>query len=195
MGMCKPVFCTDSDRIVKLIDFCTCFYKFCTDCLHVLWDEIFNKYITSGSSGSNHISSCFYHIGYDGILASMKLFYSNYPYYISTGSLYVSTHTIEEVSHIYHMRLLSHIFHYGLTLCKGSSKHGIDSSTYTGHIKVDMITGQFISSYSYKAVFNVNFCTKSFKTFDMLVYRTAAYITATGKGNLSIFILAKECSE
>ena len=58
-----------------------------------------------------------------------------------------------------------------------------------------MVSNQLISSYSNKAVLDINLCAECLKALDMLVYRTAANITATRKCYLGVLVLAKKSAE
>ena len=184
----------NSDLIVGLVDLASHLHKLGTDGLKVLGDDVLDRYITHGCCCSHHEGSGLYLIGNDGILSSVELLNSLDADDIGTCALDVSSHAVEEVRNINDVWLLGCVLDDGLALSHYSRHHDIDGSTYADNIEVDVASHELIS-LGIDDILNVDLGSKSSKALDMLVDRTKADVTATGKCNSGILILTKESTK
>ena len=124
------------------------------------------------SCSCHHKGTCFNLIRYYSILRTMQTFDPFYTDNIGTCTLYICTHTIQEISQINHMWFFRSIFNNGLTVSHNSSHHNIDRCPYRNNIQINMIADQFLCIGIDDAMFNGNICTKCRESFNMLINRS-----------------------
>ena len=101
----------------------------------------------------------------------------------------------EEVRHVYHMRLLGHVFQDRHSLCHGRRHHNIDGRAYAYYVKINMFSDQPVCLCHDLAMLDLHIRAHCAKSFDMLIDRTASDITSARKRNVCSLILAKQRSQ
>ena len=116
----------------------------------------------------------------------MKLINTLNSYNICTGTLYVGSHTVKTVSHIYNMGLFGCIFNYCIAVSKTCRQHNINCRSYRNNIHINMTSGKIIGLCMNHAMFYLYRCSKCLKALDMQIYRSASYIAASRKSNFCV---------
>ena len=184
----------DTHSIIIFNNLCTCFNQLRTDRLKVFWNDIFNQHISAAGSSSDHISSCFYLVGDNGICAAVKLFCTSDFNNIRACTADIRPHRVKEIRKVNNVRLFCGILNNRKSSCKHCCKHNIDCGTNRNIVHINGRTDQLFSLCTDHAVYNVNICTKHFKALDVQINRACAEITAAGHGNLCVFKSAEHCT-
>ena len=106
----------------------------------------------------------------------MQAFHAVDDDFIRTGALDISTHLIEEVCQIYDVRLLCHVFHDGLSLCKDSCQHDVHGRANRDNIEINMAADQTLRRNGRDKAFRLhaNIAVQTLKALDVLIDRTNA---------------------
>ena len=151
--------------------------------------------IPSGHCCSEHKGSCLDLVRNNGILGLVKGFNTTDTDHICTRSLDTCSHTVQEVCHVYHMRLFCRIFNDRIAIRHRCCHHNIDGCTYTDHIKKNVCSVKLFSFCNNKSMLDPGHCTHGLKTFQMLIDRTAANITASWQRHFCTLIFSKQCTQ
>ena len=161
----------------------------------MLWNHITDRHIASGSRRRKHKGSGLDLIRNYRILRSVEPLYTADLDHIRSCPADIRSHTVQEIRHVYNMRLLGNILQNGQPLSHSSRHHHIDRCPDTYHIKINMLSNQTIRLCDNLAVFNLHVCTKGTESLQMLVYGPAPDITSARKGNLRPLIFAKKSAQ
>ena len=93
------------------------------------------------------------------------------------------------------MRLFRHVFHDRKTFGHSSSHHHIDRCPDCHNIKIQMRSAKFLRLCDNLAVFNIDVRTKSPKSFQMLIDRSASDIASSRQRNFRSFIFPEKSSQ
>lgn len=115
--------------------------------------------------------------------------------HISTCSLDISSHTVQEIGNINNMRLSRSILYNCTACCHGSCHHDIDSRTNRNHIKENMASVKILSFGNDSTMTDIHISAKSAESFQMLVDRSTADITSARKRNFCMFIFSEQCAQ
>ena len=125
----------------------------------------------------------------------MKRLYSLDPDHICTCSFNRSSHTVQEIGHIYYMRFFGCIFNDRLTFCHRCCHHDINGSAYSNYIQINMASHKSVCFSDDKSSLDPYISTKCTESLDMMVNGPAPDIASTGKCHLRLLELTKKCPQ
>ena len=181
--------------VVELLYLASDLYQLRDRSFKMLRNHIHNCNIASCSRRREHKCSRFDLIRNNRILRSVQTLYAAYLDHIRSRASDVRSHAVQEVRHIYYMRLLRHILHNSQAFRHRSSHHHIDRRSYTDHIEVNVLAYQTVCLCNDLSMPDLHICSQSPEALKMLVDRPASDITSSRKRNLRMLILPKQCSQ
>ena len=131
----------------------------------MLGNYVFHHNVSHSCSGSAHKCSCLNLVRNNRIACTMKLFHSTDTDNIRTCAFNISTHTVQEVRHIYYMGLSCRIFNGGISLSHGCCHHNVNGSSYRNHIQENMLSKQLICFCNNCAMDNIHRCSQGSESF------------------------------
>ena len=161
----------------------------------MLRNNVLYSNITLGCCSGKHKCAGLNLIGDDHIFCTVEFLNSLDPDNISTCALDICTHTVKEVGHINNVGFLGSVLENCLTLSQTSCHHNIDGRTYADNIEINMTSNKLISVSLDDTVLNVDICTKSLESLDVLVHRTKSYATSSGRNNSRMIVFTKKCTQ
>ena len=195
MSTMKCMWRTYTNCIIKLLNLTADLLKLRCCSFKMLRNNIAYCNITACSCCCKHKSTSLDLIRNNRILCTMKSLNTTDADHISTCTLDISTHTVQEIGNINNMRLSCSILDNCTACCHGSCHHDIDSRADRNHIQEDMTSMKILSPGNDSTMENIHLSTKSTKSFQMLVDRSAADITSARKRNFCMFILSEQCTQ
>ena len=166
-------------------------HQLCGDRFQVGGNDVVNHNIPMGSSRGDHECASLNLIRNDCIGAAVQLPPAENADYIRASALYGGAHHVEEVGHVYHMRLFCCIGDDRLPLCADGGEHDVDCCAYADHVQVDLCTDELLCMRLYHAALDYNICTKRAHALDVLIDGALADGAAAGQGDLRMTITAK----
>ena len=90
------------------------------------------------------------------------------------------------------MGFLCGIFYYSLALCHDRREHYVYRRSHGYNVHIDMGSAQSVYRCFHYAAFYGYLCPQSLKSLNMLVYRTASYVTSAGQRHLCVTVFTQK---
>ena len=191
MCTCQSALGYDADRIIKLFYFASDLYQFRNGCFQMLWNDIQYCHISFGRCCRKHKGSCFDLIRNYGIFCTVQTRNATDLDHVRSCTSDIGSHAVQEVRHVYDMRLFCHILHDRCSLSHRCRHHNIDGRTHTYYVKINMLSYQSVGFSNNLAVFNLYICSQCAEPFQMLVNRSASDIASARKCYFRTFVFSK----
>ena len=159
MSAVKSLACTYTYCIIKFFNLTSDLFKFGSCCLKMFRDNILNCNIPASCGSSKHKSSCLDLVRNDRILCTMKFLNTLDTDNISSRTLDVGSHTVQEVRNVYNMRLSRCILDRSTARCHRSCHHNVDRRTYRYNIKENMASMKVLCLCNDRTMKDVHICT------------------------------------
>ena len=122
----------------------------------------------------------------------MQLFHAADTDHIRTGALDIGSHTVQEIGHIYYMRLPGTVLNDRIPVRHGCRHHNVDGSSDGYCIQINVAASQLFRLCADSAVADADSGSQRFKSFQMKVNGSAADITSARQRNFCLLIFSQQ---